>query len=171
MKNLVFSKNNKRYIFYFAAIAGAIGYLENILPKPMIFIKIGLSNIPILLVMDQINIGDLFFVILIKLFLSNFFSGYLLTPSFLLSLTGNLGAFIALIMVRKIRKLSLPVKSIFISFFSNLTQTLFYAFFLLNDLFALKSIVFISGLSVITGLITGSIAYVILKDYLKFSFI
>jgi|YNPMSStandDraft_2_1061718.scaffolds.fasta_scaffold00336_9 uncharacterized membrane protein len=193
MEKLLFN-DKKSYIFYIISLSSIIGFIENFFPKILIFTKIGMSNIPILLVFDKLNFFDIFLILILKSFISAFFSGTLLTPTFLLSIAGSLGSFFGYVVIKitnfiifylfnfkntKEENLiqlsnsnliySIISISIFLSFFSNFFQLIFYMIFLLKDIDGLNFIPIISIISIVSGYITGYIAYR-LKTRIELSF-
>lgn len=170
MDIIKFDKNKKDYIYFFASVAGVLSFVENFLPRVFVFFKIGIGNIPILLIFESINSVDLFLIVIFKSFITLFFSGLLFSPTALMSLSGNIGAFLIMIVLKNIKKISLITKSIVIAYFSNLFQLVIYSFFIIQDFSAVSLIYIVFFLSLITGFITGFIAFSIRKKYLKIVF-
>ncbi|MCX8058423.1 MAG: Gx transporter family protein [Spirochaetes bacterium] len=94
--------DKKDLIYYIIALSSIFGAIENILPKPLIFIKIGFSNIPFLLVFENLNLKDVFFLLVLKSIISAIFSGTILSPTFLLSIVGAIGIFFGIILIKLI---------------------------------------------------------------------
>lgn len=161
----------KKYILFFASLSAIFSFIESILPKPFFFIKIGFAYIPILLIIDKIEILPLISIIILKSIISGIFAGTLLSFTGVLSLIGSIGSIIAfLIAYPFINKLSKVSISILLSFFTNLFQLLFYAFFIIKDFNFLKITPLINFISVITGIITSIITIKIEEKYISFEF-
>lgn len=190
MEKFLFKDKND-LLFYIIGISSIFGFLENIIPKPLIFIKLGFSNIPFLLILDLINLKELFIILFLKSLISAFFSGSIFTPTFLLSLSGVIGIFFGFsillifskilnyfqIFIKKNKNknenkniiikitdiFSLITISIFLAFFSNLFQLFFYSFFLVKDITAFSILFILTLLSILSGFFTGFISFKLKK--------
>lgn len=162
-------KHNKPLILSaFSIIAVLFFILENFLPKPLPFFRIGLANIFVLLIMIKIDLFSALIVSLSKVILGNLFSGLLFTPVILFSLLSSLVALLAMYLSTRSKiGFSLIGISIIGALFHNITQ-LGVAYFLLirnARIFTLFPIMVV--LALITGIITGFIA-TILNNKLQF---
>jgi uncharacterized membrane protein len=175
IKKKIYFNNNKDIIIFFASIAGVLSFIENFFPRIFIFLKVGFGNIPVLLLIDKTSLNNIFFILLLKSLISLFFSGTLLSPTALISFSGNLGAFTGILILRTIfinkkLKISLVVKSIFIAYFSNLFQLIVYSFFIIKDTSTFSLVFVILIISFLTGAVTGAIAKNIENEYIEINF-
>jgi heptaprenyl diphosphate synthase len=148
----------------FTAAAASIFVLESFIPKILPFMKIGLANIIPLILIIRKNHREAFIVIIAKIILGGFITGTLFSPTTLLSLCGGLFAFLIMIIL-----IYLPVNfsiigiSIAGAVFHNLGQLFAVRLLLIkeNEIFYLTPLLIILGM--ITGVITGYIAHLLLK--------
>ncbi|MGC9336501.1 MAG: Gx transporter family protein [Candidatus Cloacimonadia bacterium] len=158
-------KYNKVLILAACSVMAVLLFmLENILPKPFPFFRIGLANVFILLILVNMDFKSAIIIALTKVVLGNLFSGLLFTPIVLLSLLGSVAACIIMYIGIKARLgLSLVGLSILGAVFHNLVQLTVAYFILIKSvrLFSLVPVMLV--LALITGIITGSIAS-LLKD-------
>ncbi|MBC8526877.1 MAG: Gx transporter family protein [Candidatus Cloacimonetes bacterium] len=162
-------KHNKPLILSaFSIIAVLFFILENFLPKPLPFFRIGLANIFVLLIMIKIDLFSALIVSLSKIILGNLFSGLLFTPVILFSLLSSLVALLAMYLSTRSKiGFSLIGISIIGALFHNITQLgVAYVLLIRNArIFTLFPIMVV--LALITGIITGFIA-TILNNKLQF---
>jgi heptaprenyl diphosphate synthase len=83
-------KNNNQRVAYFAGLSAFIGVIENFIPLPIPFVRLGLSNIPIVLGFTIFNFRESFFIVIFKVVFSHLFRGTLFSYPFIIGLSGNL---------------------------------------------------------------------------------
>ncbi|MBS3741626.1 MAG: Gx transporter family protein [Candidatus Cloacimonetes bacterium] len=144
----------------FSILAVALFTLENFLPRPLPFLKIGLANVFVLLILWQLDFLSALIVSLIKVVLGSFISGLILTPLILFSLGGTIFSLVAMYMAIKIKiRFSIIGISIIGAVIHNLSQ-LCLAYFILfpnTKLFYFLPLLLATGLG--AGIITGAVAY------------
>lgn len=115
-------KNKKLTLLgLYISLALILSFIESILPPiiPISGVKLGISNLVILIVLVNLSTKDAFYVFLGKIILSSIFIGQGMT--FFYSFTGGLLSFICMLLLLKI----LGVKHIlFISIFGGLSHNL-----------------------------------------------
>ncbi|MEA3475198.1 MAG: Gx transporter family protein [Candidatus Cloacimonadota bacterium] len=162
-------KHNKPLILSaFSIMAVLFFVLENFLPKPVPFLRIGLANVFVLLILIKMDFFSALIVSLSKVIIGNLFSGLIFTPVILFSLSSSLFALIVMYLSIKSRiGFSLIGISIIGALFHNLTQLgVAYGLLIRNTrIFTLFPIMVM--LSLITGIITGFIA-ILLNNKLQF---
>jgi len=169
-KKILFFKDG-RYILFFSIISAVFSFIESFIPRPFVFVKIGFAYIPIILIIDKVNIYSTILIILLKSIISGFFSGTLFSFTGLLSITGCFGSIFAYLIISPFRlKFSKISISIWLSTFSNLFQLLFYSFLVIKDIHLLKLIPLLNIISILTGFITAAIAIQIENRYLDIKF-
>ena len=163
-------KNTKNYIYFLAlmtALASSLFLLEFFIPKPILFMKIGLSNIVVLLLVYVGLYREALIVALSKSVIGVFITGAIISPTFLLSLCGALTSCVAMIIVLKIQGESKVFTifglSIVGAFVHLLTQLCIVRILIIqsNSIFSLYPIIAI--LSVFTGILTGLASYYFIK--------
>jgi len=126
--------------------------------------KIGLSNISVLIALEKFNTQMALQTILLRVFIQALMLGTLFTPNFIISFSAGLVSTLFMIFLYKFRNyLSLLSISCISAFMHNLLQ-LTVVYFLMFRNISLNSksiiifIIFFLGLGVIMGLVTGVIA-------------
>lgn len=153
-------KNNKGKrriydIIFFAFLSSFIAAIENVMPRPIPYFRIGFSFIIIIIVMDSFNILELLLMIVIKNTAVALVFAYIFTPPFYLGITGGIVSVIFMKIFRfpPLQKVfSLLGVSIIGSFVSNFTQA-----YISKLLFELPSISILMLPLMILSLITGSV--------------
>lgn len=141
-------------------LATGIGLIENMLPRPLPFIKPGIANIVTVAAVAKYGTFTGLRVNLLRATGAALFTGTLATPSYLLSLCG--GASSALVMGLVIRFLSVTGTSVSGSLASLWTQ-LALACALLPGLPAGSLLPTLSAWGFLSGALTGIIAAVMLR--------
>lgn len=146
----------------FSILTVTIFILENFLPKPLPFFRLGLANIFILLVLWQIGLGPAMILVLSKVVLGSLFSGLLFTPVVIFSLSGStLSVIIMYLAIKSKIDFSLIGVSILGAIFHNISQ-LFVAYFTFikrPQLFSLLPLLLLIAL--VSGCITGFFAHIL----------
>jgi heptaprenyl diphosphate synthase len=160
------------HLAFFTALAVSMYLLEMLIPRPLPFMKLGLANIVVLMLLLQRQITAGAVVAVAKTLVGGFFSGTLLSPTTVLSLGGTLVAFCLMLLA-----LYLPVGlgvmgiSILGAVGHNLGQLCVVRLLLMqqNGIFHLTPLLIVMGM--VTGMITGAIAWKVLQatkgDYEK----
>ncbi|WP_294431058.1 Gx transporter family protein [uncultured Treponema sp.] len=161
-----------RLISFLAALCLFLSAIENAIPKPLPFLRLGLANLPILLALFLLNRREVFSLVLFKVLAQGVISGTLFSYIFLFSAGGSFSSAIAMMGIyevfgkRDARKLTTKRKlycasavgiSLFGSLASTCTQLLLAKFFLFgSNTKYVAPILLISGL--LTGLLLGIFA-------------
>jgi uncharacterized membrane protein len=150
---------------FFTALAVSIFVLENLLPRPFPFMKLGLANIIVLFVLVRSGYPSALVITISKTLIGGLFSGLLLSPTTLLSISGS---FVAVSIMYLLLRLKIPLSLIGISLsgavFHNLTQLIIVRMILIreNSIFYLTPLMIVLG--IITGIFTGYIAHLLLNN-------
>lgn len=169
-KELIFY--DKSYVLFFVIISAAFSFVESVIPKPLIFIKIGFAYIPILLIIDKTDFLSLSMIIFFKSLIASIFAGTLFSFTAILSFSGSIGCIIGLLLIYPfIKNLSKVSISILLSIFTNLFQIIYYSFFIIKDINLLKLVPLLNLISIASGLITSIIAIQIESKYISIKFI
>jgi heptaprenyl diphosphate synthase len=81
-----------RIVAVFGALCLFFSALEFLMPRPIPFFRVGLSNIPILLALDFMPLGQLLLLVLLKALGQGLLNGTLVSYVFLFSLSGSLAS-------------------------------------------------------------------------------
>jgi heptaprenyl diphosphate synthase len=80
-----------------SAIGIALYVLESLVPTPVPFLKIGLANISSLVALMLFSPGDLFLVLLVRIFVGSLLTGSLFGPSFVIGISGGIASAVAML--------------------------------------------------------------------------
>lgn len=162
----MFKRENREEIYLIALVLLGLylSLVENIIPKPFPWMKIGLSNIAILIALEKFNSKMAIQAILLRVFIQALMLGTLFTPNFIISFSAGLISTLFMIFLYKFRKyLSLVSISCISAFTHNVLQLIVVYFLMfrnisLNSKSIIVFIVVFLFLGVVMGLITGIIA-------------
>lgn len=152
-------RNPSLELAFFTALAVAVYVLESYLPKPLPFLRIGLANVVVLVVLVTRGFSPALVVTLGKTLVGGLFSGLLLSPTTLLSLSGSLTALVVMYLILQTGLgFSLIGISIAGATSHNLIQLILIRFILIREdsIFYLIPVMIVMG--IITGIITGFLA-------------
>ena len=161
-------KSSQEKILILAAysiMAVLLFIVEGMIPKPLPFMRIGLANVFILLILVQIDFMSALVVTLTKVIIGNLFSGLLFTPLILFSLVSSILSLFVMYAFYKSRiSLSLIGVSITGALSHMMTQLVlgYFLFIHTSRIFALLPLILLIGL--ISGLITGILVIILYKN-------
>lgn len=164
-KDLKIETISIKKLAFLTALAVTIFLIENLIPKPLPFMKLGLANAIILYVIYTFGFKTAFIVGISKTILGALLAGTILSPTALMSLGGT---FMALLMMLLSLKSPIPFSIIGISVIGavthNIMQLIIVRFVIIGDdgIFYLTPILIILG--IVTGIITGYIAWSLRKS-------
>ena len=130
--------------------------IESWLPKPLPFLRLGLANIPVVLLLYTGNTREAIVVGLMKVFLGSVFSGLIFSPTTLISLGATVSSMLAMyLLIRLPFRFSLVGISVGGAVAHNLAQlaVVRLAIFPENDIFRLTPALILLGIG--TGFVTG----------------
>jgi len=150
------------HLAFFTAFAITIYVVESFLPKPFPFMKLGLANIVVLLLLFSGNIKYAFLVIIGKTFIGGFLSGMFLSPTTLLSISGSLCSFfVMLIFIKSKFGFSIIGISIIGAVTHNLVQLIVVRSLLIKQ----SAIFYLTPLLILLGIVTGIIIGFIARSF------
>lgn len=156
---------NIAYYGLFASLAILMGYVELLIPLPLLVpgMKLGLANVIILITLYYFGAKSAFFISLVRVLLSGLlFAGF---AGLLYSLAGALSSFAIMSLLKKTEKFSIVGVSVAGGVFHNIGQILVAAMVVENlRLFYYLPFLLVCG--VVTGVIIGVVARICLA-YLK----
>jgi len=114
----------ERKIAFVAAVTLLLSTLEYLIPKPLPFLRLGLANLPLLLILDTFSLKAYSIVLLLKAIGQGMVSGTLFSYLFFISLAGTVSSGLAMKALKTALggKVSLIGCSIVGAFVSNLAQ-------------------------------------------------
>lgn len=148
-----------RFVPFIGALCLFFAALEYLFPKPVPFFRLGLANLPILLVLDFLPIPLIALVVLLKVLGQGLINGTLASYVFLFSLTGSAASALAMIGVHRLGgvRVSLVGVSLAGALTSNLVQILLSISFIFGSGSWVIAPLFLT-LGTVSGLIVGVLA-------------
>jgi len=148
----------------FAAAAVLLFLLERLLPNPLPWVRLGLANVVTLIVLWEYGVGAALVVVVLRLLLGGFFAASLLAPQFWLAVSGSgASALIMIAALRVGRGFWSPLGvSVLGSVAHALAQLAAVALFFGGGRGVLAFVPLFVGVSLVTGVLTGWIADVLL---------
>lgn len=144
------------------AIAIVVNIVESFIPMFIPGVKLGLANVIILIMLYEFKAGEALLVDILRIVLVGLLRGTLLSPTFLMSLSGGMLSFVIMLLFSKIKVFSIIGVSVLGAVFHSAGQILI-AIILLDSSAVVYYLPFIALLSVITGILSGILAKVYLK--------
>lgn len=155
---------DKQKIAVLTAIAIAIHSIENLIPMPVPWLRLGLSNIITLIVFLLFGLRPAILVTLLRVMVSSMITGTFPGPGFVLSLSGAITGLAGLWLSSLIPFFGITGLSVVSAFFHVLGQlAIAYYLFIKKPevVFAIAPVLIL--ISTVTGTINGSIASGIVK--------
>lgn len=141
----------------FAALAILMGYVEMLIPLPLLVpgMKLGLANVIIVIVLYHMDTKSAFFISLVRVFMSGLlFQGF---AGLLYSLAGALLSLAVMALLKKTGKVSITGVSVMGGVFHNVGQIIVAAAVVENIKMAYY-LPFLLVTGVVTGFVIGSVA-------------
>ncbi|MCX7793892.1 MAG: Gx transporter family protein [Thermodesulfovibrionales bacterium] len=155
---------DKQRIAVLSAIAIAIHSIENLIPTPIPWLRLGLSNIITLIVFLLFGLRPAFLVTLLRVTLSSMILGTFPGPAFILSLSGGLTGLAGLWLSSFVPLFGITGLSVISASFHILGQlAVAYYLFIKKTEAVLAILPVLIFFSTITGAVNGSIASGIVK--------
>ena len=146
---------------FLVLLAIGAGVIENIIPRPIPFLKPGLANVITVAAIARYGIWTGLRVNILRAAGAALFTGTIATPTFLLSLSGGIAS--ALVMGTVIRLFSVIGTSVTGSL-SSLFAQLLAAYLLLPGLPAASLVLPLTLWGTLSGTVTGIVAIVLLRN-------
>ena len=152
---------------FITAFALTLYVLESFIPKPFPFMKLGLSNIVLIILLIAGNLRAAIIVIFAKSIFGGFFTGTIFTPTTLLSLSGSIFAFLTMLFFIKSK---LPFSFIGISVLGAIAHNLGQLLMVRTILIKENSIFYLTPLLILMGIVTGIIIGYVAGKFYKIGF-
>lgn len=152
------------FLAFMTSFSLLLYFVELMLPKPMPFMKLGLSNIIIVVMVMSSFYREAILVAILKSLIGGFLSGIIFSPTILLSFSGSIMSCLIMIFFCKYVK-SLSVSGISVSgaFFHLMTQLVVVRILIIKTDQVFKLYPFLVLCAVLTGLITGILSKLFMK--------
>ncbi len=162
---LKLDKSKKQlYLAFFTAFAVTAYIFEAVIPKPLPFVRIGLANIAVLLLIADGFAVLGFAVSLLKIVIGGFFIGTLFTLVSLISLGGSICAVAVMIIAYKTKTgLSLIGVSILGAIVHNLAQLIVLRLIMIQSDSVYRFIPILLIIGLVSGSITGFVSLLLRK--------
>lgn len=159
------STHQKSILALLLAVGLILFVFESYLPRPLPWVKPGLSNVVSLLALYWFGFPSAVLVTLLRVFLGAMILGTMFNPLFLLSLGGGLAAVLSMGFVFALAKnyLSPIGVSVIGAFFHILTQLMLATLILIHRLEFLHFLPMMLVSAVITGIVVGLLARILIE--------
>ena len=149
----------RRILAAFGALCLFFSAIEWLLPRPLPFFRLGLSNIPVLLALDVMDLPALLALVALKAVGQALLNGTLSSYVFAFSLAGSLASFAAMYPLRRLLKerVSLVGVGSAGALASNAVQGLLSVEFIFGRSAAVIA-PFLLGIGAVTGILMGAFA-------------
>lgn len=153
----------ERYLIALVLLGLYLSLAENFIPKPFPWMKLGLSNIAVLIALEKFDSKFAIEVTSLRIFIQGLMLGTLFTPGFIISFTAGMLTTLFTVGLYRFRKyLSIVAISSFSAFLHNVVQLIVVYFLMFRNISiyskSIMTFVFIFlGIGMIAGIITGVI--------------
>ena len=160
------SPNKISLLSIFLGLSIILYVIETYIPRPAPWFRLGLSNAFILFILIWFGIKEAFIIAFLRSITGAIILGNIFSPSFILSIGGSTVSIIVMyISILFLRGISTIGISVLGASFHMLTQ-IFLASFIFVGIMAIKGLIItLIPFAVVSGVITGYIAYIILSLY------
>lgn len=154
----------------YGALAIGLYTVENYLPTPLPWLRVGIANVAVVLALDELGVIGAVVVFFIKLILGSIITGRFLTPFFFFGAAGGVISLAAMVLVRILGRRVFTVVGLSVAggVFHNLGQLVVARFVLIQSsaLWRFLPVLILMGVS--TGTLIGILARLIqsrVKEY------
>lgn len=146
------NSSQKKLLSFLAALCLFLSAIENAIPKPLPFLRLGLANLPVILALFLLPSKKVLLLVLFKILAQGVISGTLFSYIFLFSAAGSFASAIAMMLIFAI----FPhfVSALGISLAGALAST-FAQLFLAKFILFGENTKYIAPILLVSGLITG----------------
>ena len=152
------------------AMAIVLSILESFIPVFIPGVKLGLANVIILIMLYEFKIKEAFLVDLLRILAVGILRGTLMSPTFVMSLSGGMLSFLVMLLFSRIKIFSVIGVSVLGSI-SHCIGQIIAAMILLSSQAVVYYLPFIMLLSCVTGVLSGIITKIYLKRSITSKFI
>ncbi len=144
----------------YGALAIGLWTVENYLPTPLPWLRLGLANMAVVLALDELGVGAGVAVLLLKLVVGSMLAGRFLTPFFFFGAAGGGLALLAMAFLKLAGRRYITVVGLSCAggVCHNIGQLVVARFLLVSSPVLLRLLPLLSLLGVITGTLVGLLA-------------
>jgi len=155
---------NKETLPLLAACCIFLSMIEYIIPKPIIFMRYGIANIPIMISLKIFSPGMTMALVALKIIGQGIITGTIFSYIFLFSLSGSLASGLAMIFIYRIckNKISMIGVSVTGAFASNIIQLVFAKYFIFG-----KAAIIMAPPVILIGTVTSVIVGVFAQLFIS----
>lgn len=157
-------------IAMFIALSSILSYLESFIPVFIPGVKLGLANVIILIMLYEFKFYEALIVQILRILAVSLVLGTIATPTFLMSLSGGILAYLVMLIFSRIKIFTVIGTSIMGSISHSVGQ-IFVAIIIMGTKAVIYYLPFIMVLSLATGILSGIIARTYLKRSITNRFI
>ena len=167
--------DQKKLISFLSALCLFLAAIENVVPKPLPFLRLGIANLPVILALFLLPYRKVLLLVVFKVFAQAVISGTLFSYIFLFSAGGSFASAIAMMAIHALagkrketneRKLFFTVSGVGISLFGSLASTFVQLFLAKFFLFGANT-KYIAPILLFSGLITGFLLGVFAEVFMQ----
>lgn len=164
-KNIQLLQRKYTIIPLLSAVGAVVFIFEAMIPQPVPWAKLGISNIAVVLTLYYYRFPEALGVSWLRVIIGGFFTGGILSPAFFFGITGGLFSAVSMAFALKLtgKKLSPVGISIIGAAFHSLGQLSAAAIFFINQKTIWNLLPYMVLTSVFTGAVVGFISINILK--------
>ncbi|MCR4823072.1 MAG: Gx transporter family protein [Treponema sp.] len=157
-------KKEKKLIYFLAALCLFLSAVENAIPKPLPFMRIGLANLPVILGLFLLPYRKIFSIVIFKIFAQGIISGTLFSYVFIFSAGGSFASAFGMILIHSLfgKYLSAIGICLFGAMVNNFAQLILSRFFLFGE-----NTKYVAPLLLLTGLISGLILGLFVELFMR----
>ena len=152
------------------AMAIILSILESMIPVFIPGVKLGLANVIILIMLYEFKPSEAFIVNICRIILVGLLRSTLLTPTFLMSLSGGIVSFVFMFLLSRFKVFS-PIGVSVVGSISHSFGQIIMAIILVSTEAVIYYLPFIALLSLATGVVSGIITSTYLKRSITSKFI
>ena len=151
------AKVDEKLLAFLGAFCLFLSTIEYMIPKPLPFMRLGISNLPIILALDLMPASQVLLLMAIKVVGQNLLAGTLFSYVVLFSAAGSFSSAFVMLAARRVfrERISLVGISILGAFVSNLAQISLARVFIFGESAWYIAPPFI-GLGIVTGVLLGA---------------
>ena len=147
------------------ALGSMLFILENFIPMPMPWMRLGLANVVTLLALYWWGMKEAALIVALRVILGGLLSGKFLTPAFVLAFSGGIVSFLAMAYALRFGSKIFGVIGISLwgAIFKNVTQLCLVGWVYIGNFNILALLPFILFSTLFSGLVTGYITFRLLS--------
>lgn len=157
-------KSDEKLVSFLAALCLFLAAIENAIPKPLPFLRLGLANLPVILTLYLLPYRKILLLVLFKVLAQGIISGTLFSYVFLFSAGGSFASAIGMIFIHALfgKYTSAVGVSLFGAMLNNFAQLLLARFFLFGE-----NAKYIAPILLLSGLVSGLLLGIFVELFMR----